>query len=1717
MFTKQQKNQYLAIAVALTLGGSLWGGAACTEAADAYTLDAGNPTPDAAHSVPDEGNGPGVAGGFTNAAAALTGKTLTVDGVTYAGIGYGGYNQGGGVTGNHLIIQNGGRLFYHAGNGGDAYGGRADLGGDARGNTVMIDGGTVDRSVYGGYLSLGNVNGSAAGNRVTIKGAASSIDRNVYGGYIRDSDNTGTVTGNIVTIEDGTAQGEILGGYANSESSVTDNKVFIKGGTVQNAIYGGTSTGGAATDNHVTVTGGTVLTVYGGYSSGGSAEKNTVTIDGGTVQKWIYGGYIYNGGSAEGNTVTIKSGIVQKEVSGAYTYRGGIAKGNHVIIEGGTVQQAVYGGYTERGAGSADGSAEGNTVTISGGTVQDVFGASVDLGSAAGNIVTINGGTVHDIWGGFSASGETRNNTVNLGDGTHALAPGTTIGKIYGGNQADVSGNKLNVKANATAENIGNFDKVTFYLRSGGVTQTETAPLLTLTDTAGTTVNLGSIGVDGWVKGKRILMENATAGQLNATAYTGGRHSNFDEKREYHIDTNTASGTATQILYEGMQFKDATSTETATTNAEIYGGRSRFGNSTVGNTLTIENGAHQNAYGGKTEGSGTNLEEGNSRDNTVLMKNGTVNNSIYGGYTAGSGSATGNIVTINGGTVHNIWGGFSSSGEAKNNTVNLGDGTHALAPGTTIGKIYGGNQADVSGNKLNVKANATAENIGNFDKVTFYLRSGGVTQTETAPLLTLTDTAGTTVNLGSIGVDGWVKGKRILMENATAGQLNATAYTGGRHSNFDEKREYHIDTNTASGTATQILYEGMQFKDATSTETATTNAEIYGGRSRFGNSTVGNTLTIENGAHQNAYGGKTEGSGTNLEEGNSRDNTVLMKNGTVNNSIYGGYTAGSGSATGNIVNISGGTVSGGVYGGMSASGNAMGNIVNITGGTVSGVVRGGMSTSGSATGNTVTLGDGTHALPAAALSNADLYGGTEFTGNVLNVKTNVAVKSVQNFETLHFEKNASVNDANPLLKVMGATQLKSLAGIDIADSLLDKYGHTYTLIEGNAINIGDGGETYGKTEEKTEHLLKKVRLGGIDRLQAVGYRFKDADVTQGGNTSGEFYAGQSEFGNSAVGNKLTVTGGTHDVIGGGHTAAPSAFAGADQGESRSNIVTLQNGTVSGVYGGYVAGGNGDAKDNQVRIDGGSVANAVIGGFTAGSGNATGNTVTITGGTVSGDIVGGYANVKDASANIVDLGAVTVSGNVFGGRSGGAGTTNDNTIHLRGTQVSGTVTGGSAAAGTGNTLAVHDFNTSVQDFSNVQNLHFYLPEETTGNSDRTMLRLGVQNKDIRGIHLGVGISGQQSALQKGDIVSLMKVAANGALTTDEALDNDVSGMQGVSLKYQFALQKRSTDELVAIVKDNAVMNEQTKSLVETRSAASAFLNGGADLLSGMGMDAAETAAADGSNAANAAIRSGSYEIWAAQGGSGERIETGSYVDAKGWNLNVGFAKQDAIDKGKLTYGPFVEYGRGSYDSYLDDGTHGDGSSSYIGGGFMVKATGADQSYVEASLHAGRIKSDYSGNISGTSTSYDASNNYMAGHIGLGRKFDLSGDAALEGYAKYFYSRQNGASATLITGEKYDFGSVTSSRVRLGMRYTKKLMPRSEFYAGLAWEYEFDGDATATYEGYATPSPSLKGGSGMLELGYRFTPKGSSVSYGVNLTGWQGKRKGITGGAHVSWAF
>ena len=80
--------------------------------------------------------------------------------------------------------------------------------------------------------------------------------------------------------------------------------------------------------------------------------------------------------------------------------------------------------------------------------------------------------------------------------------------------------------------------------------------------------------------------------------------------------------------------------------------------------------------------------------------------------------------------------------------------------------------------------------------------------------------------------------------------------------------------------------------------------------------------------------------------------------------------------------------------------------------------------------------------------------------------------------------------------------------------------------------------------------------------------------------------------------------------------------------------------------------------------------------------------------------------------------------------------------------------------------------------------------------------------------------------------------------------------------------------------------------------------------------------------------------------------------------------------------------------MDDGTHGDGKMSYIGGGVMTKMTQKSGTYVEGSLRAGRVKSDYTGRDDATAMSYDNSNTYNAGHIGVGQEWKVAGGVRIK---------------------------------------------------------------------------------------------------------------------------
>lgn len=325
---------------------------------------------------------------------------------------------------------------------------------------------------------------------------------------------------------------------------------------------------------------------------------------------------------------------------------------------------------------------------------------------------------------------------------------------------------------------------------------------------------------------------------------------------------------------------------------------------------------------------------------------------------------------------------------------------------------------------------------------------------------------------------------------------------------------------------------------------------------------------------------------------------------------------------------------------------------------------------------------------------------------------------------------------------------------------------------------------------------------------------------------------------------------------------------------------------------------------------------------------------------------------------------------------------------------------------------------------------------------------------------------------------------------------------------------SGSKIVGDVKTVGI-REQAKSLVETQIAAMALTNGSADLLAGAGFANAAQAVKDERESGAAA--SEMVPFAAANYGS-MRQESGSYVDVDSANFNVGFAKEVKNSNGTLLFGPMIEYGQGNYESHLGDGTIGTGNGQSFGVGVMARQINNDGLYYEGSARYGKSTSDYSSNnlVPGRNISYDNSANYWGVHAGVGKVLQLQGDNSIDVYGKLFYTRQ-GSSSVDVDGDTLDFDALSSKRSRIGFRYIHGTSKVRSVYAGLAWQYEFDGAARATANGFSTPSPSVKGSSGMLELGVLVAPKASPVSFDLGVSGWTGKQKGYAVNANMCWHF
>lgn len=222
------------------------------------------------------------------------------------------------------------------------------------------------------------------------------------------------------------------------------------------------------------------------------------------------------------------------------------------------------------------------------------------------------------------------------------------------------------------------------------------------------------------------------------------------------------------------------------------------------------------------------------------------------------------------------------------------------------------------------------------------------------------------------------------------------------------------------------------------------------------------------------------------------------------------------------------------------------------------------------------------------------------------------------------------------------------------------------------------------------------------------------------------------------------------------------------------------------------------------------------------------------------------------------------------------------------------------------------------------------------------------------------------------------------------------------------------------------------------------------------------------------------------------------------MNLGFAKELKNKNGKMILGPVVEYGRGNYDSYLDNSYHAKGDSHYVGGGFMAKQINTDGNYFEGSLRMGKVTSDFKS----TGGSYDTDAKYLAGHIGVGRVQKMDAKNSMDYYAKFFHTHMDGDEVKVYAkGKDLDLtlDRSNSSRLRIGTRLNHLLGEKSAYYVGFAWQHEFNGLASGALAGKEIVSPSVKGHTGFMEMGVKLF---SANQYDLDLgaIGSIGKKKG-----------
>ena len=1058
---------------------------------------------------------------------------------------------------------------------------------------------------------------------------------------------------------------------------------------------------------------------------------------------------------------------------------------------------------------------------------------------------------------------------------------------------------------------------------------------------------------------------------------------------------------------------------------------------------------------------------------------------------SGSGEASDNSVTFNGGSVtNNIYGGMSAAGLAQNNSVTMTNGSAKWllggysANGNVIGNsinVSGGTLTGVSGGESN-SGSAT----GNIVSI-----SGGTVQSNVNGGFVASGSGKATGNIVNIS------GNADLSTATVAGGISSSDAFTGNTLNKNSDAAVHIARNFAS---VNFGYSG--------------NANI----GELDSTPTGSALsgvTVNTNANNVSFDGVISGSGSITKAGAG----TLILSGT--NTHSDGTTISAGTLSiGSDTNIGSGTNTIGNKGTLLLSGNgtytndwtlsgAGSAIATDNNNTLSGVLSGNGGLTKTGAGTLTLTGNNTYA-GGTAINDGTLKGNIA-SGTDLSIADSAIYDGDNKARSV-----GGLNGAGKILNTNGLTvQSGDFAGIidNSNTSLLKNGAGTLTLTGNNA---------YTGSTTISEGTLKGNIASGTD-LSIVD------NATYDGDNKARSVGGLNGGGNILNTDGLTVQSGTFGgVIDNSNTSLIKTGAGTltlTGNNAYTGGTTINAGTLKG----NIASGTDLSIAASAIYDGDNKARSV-GGLNGGGKilNTDGLTVQ------SGDFAGSIDN-SNTSLTKTGAGTLTLSGtNTYTGmttvRSGtlalGSELTSNQltlyggTVFDRGSHNHSLDNGILSVNGVNGQSAMYKGDLSARNAT----LNFISPVHPT----QPLLRV-TGDTDVSGSACNVGLAGGTS-LASGSTLPLLEVDPDKTLTANNLQRGNGIVQIGSTVAHDINADvnldptTRRLNALTAQVSPGRA-TDQSKALPEGFLGGLALNLQGADLVAGRGMDSAVRA----SSGTDDAERHGFAGFGALSGGS-LRYNTGSHLDMNSLSLLTGLAWGIDLAPGRLTLGAFFEYGNGSYDTHNSftnaASVDGDGNAYYLGGGILARMdfvnTGPGRFYAEASGRAGKTHNEYDSSdlrdAAGRKADYDSSSPYYGLHFGTGYVWNINDAATLDLYGKYFWTRQQGDSVGLSTGEHLSFDDINSSRLRFGGRFAYILNEHVAPYIGAAWEHEFDGKARARTNGFDIDAPNLRGNTGIGELGLSLTPSADlPLTVDLGVQGYTGKHEGVTGSLMVKWEF